>query len=117
MNKQEYRCYLFKRVDGKTVSHIFTGEDQVEEALKDGWHTTFADFVNESQIAKEKVEVAKEVCSMIVGDMNVAANYKDIEDMQKLKDVYYRLTGNHMDKKIKTLKGARKAISLIVDSK
>jgi len=111
MDKEAYRCFLYKQVDGKTQSHIFVGETAVNEALADGWHTTFADFVDQADTLTEgEKAVAKDVCSIAVGDFNILANADDIEDLDKLIDAYERASEKKLHHKAKTLKGVRKAI-------
>ena len=111
MNKEEYRCFLYKQVDGKTVSHIFVGESAVEEALKDGWHTTFADFIDDvPNITEDQKHAMKDVCSIAAGDANILANAEQIKDIDKLKEAYERVAGKPMDKRVKSIAGVRNVI-------
>lgn len=111
MDKEEYRCFLYKQVNGKTQSHIFVGQTAVDEALKDGWHTTFADFVDDVEgVSPEHKEAMKDVCSIAAGDANILANAYQIDDIDKLKEAYERMTGKPMDKRVKAINGVRNVI-------
>ena len=111
MDKEAYRCFLYKQEDGKTVSHIFTGQTAVDKALTEGWHTTFADFIDDKKELDDNAKaVAKDICSMAAGDANILANADQIEDIEMLKQSYERMSGKKMHHKVNTLEGARKAV-------
>lgn len=111
MDKEEYRCFLYRQVDGKTQSHIFVGQTAVDEAIKDGWHTTFADFVDDAKdVSAERKEAMKDVCSIAAGDANILANADKINDIDKLRDAYERMTGNSINERVKTINGVRNVI-------
>lgn len=113
MKKDDYRCFLYKQENGKTIGHIFTGEDAVKEALKTGiWHTTFADFVDQyDELTECQKEVAKEICSYAAGDNNVLANCDQIEDLEMLIQAYERMSQKKLHHKAKqSFEGVRKAI-------
>lgn len=116
MDKEEYRCFLYKQKDGKTVSHIFKGQTEVDEALENGWHTTFADFVDDKDLSDNDKTIAKEICSIAAGDANILANCDKIEDIEMLKQAYERMSGKKMHHKINSLKGARKAVKKLLGS-
>lgn len=111
MEKEEYRCFLYKQVNGQTESHIFTGQTAVDEALKEGWHTTFADFVDDVENLDDSQKAAiKDVCSIAAGDANILANADQIKDIDKLKEAFERVQGKPIDKRIKSIAGVRNAI-------
>jgi len=115
MDKESYRCFLYRQVNGKTENHIFTGETAVDKAIKEGWHTTFADFVDDKdELDANQKEIAKEICSTAAGDANILANADQIEDLQMLKDAYERMSSKKMHHKVNSLAGARKAIRKIL---
>jgi hypothetical protein len=111
--KEEYKAFLYKRVDGKTVSHVFTGETACDEAMKDGWVDTPAKVggLDVPLIIKDEVEKAS---SEFAEDANVLANYDKIDDIDLLKDAYQNIVGKPMDKRIKNLAGAKKACKKIL---
>ena len=117
MTKADYRCFLYKRIDGKTVTNICSGangdelEKAVDSAIADGWHTTFADFIDDMpDIDEDKKDQLKDVCSIAAGDANILANYARIEDIDKLREAYERINGKALHAQITSLKGVRKAI-------
>lgn len=111
MDKESYRCCLYKQESGKTVSYIFTGQTAVDKALKEGWHTTFADFIDDIEGLDENFKAAaKDNCSVAAGDANILVNADQIEDIEMLRQSYERMTGKKMHHKINTLKGARKVV-------
>jgi hypothetical protein len=117
MAKSDYRCFLYRQVDGETITHICSGKDakelefEVDAALDEGWHTTFADFIDGvHDITEEKAEELKDVCSIAAADANILANAERITDMDQLKEAYARMTGSEMDKRVKSIKGVRNVI-------
>lgn len=116
MKKSDYRCFLYKQVEGKTVNHIFSGTDAedlatvVDKALAEGWHTTFADFVDDLEIDDEQKHRAKDICSIAAGDANILVNADQVKDINKLKEAYERVTGNKMDKRVKSIAAVRNVI-------
>jgi hypothetical protein len=117
MKKSDYRCFLYKQVEGKTVTNIYSGanakelETAVDKALTEGWHTTFADFIDDvPDINDDKKAQLKDACSIAAGDANILANAHRIEDIDKLRDAYERINGKPLHKQITSLKGVRKAI-------
>lgn len=117
MAKSNYRCFLYKQVDGKTVTHICSGKDAeelamvVDDAIAEGWHTTFADFVDDVEgITEDQKAAIKDVCSIAAGDANILANAYQIDDIDKLKEAYERMTGKPMDKRVKAINGVRNVI-------
>lgn len=114
MNKEDYKCWLYRQVDGKTDSRIFTGETAVKEAVETGeWFTTFADFLDTAEgVEGLDVEALKDVCAIAAGDRNIIANADQIKDLDKIKEAYERATGKTM--RATTLKGARKTCKLAI---
>lgn len=117
MAKSNYRCFLYKQIDGKTVTHICSGVDGdeltrvVDDAIAEGWHTTFADFIDGVvDITEEKAEQLKDICSIAAADANILANAERIKDIDRLKESYARITGREMDSRCKSIKGVRNAI-------
>lgn len=115
--KAPYRCFLYKQVDGETVTNICSADDSdglasaVDAALDDGWHTTFADFIDDiPDITEEKAEAMKDVCSIAAGDANILANADRIDDIDKIRDAYERITGGPIDKRCRSIKGVRNAV-------
>lgn len=112
-DKKDYRCWLYKQENGKTIGHIFTGQDAVDEALETGvWHTTFADFVDQhDELTEGQKMMAKEVCAYAAGDNNVLANCDQIEDLDMLIQAYERMSQKKLHHKAKqSFKSVRKAI-------
>lgn len=117
MTESNYRCFLYKQVDGKTVSNIFSADNEtsltevVDRALADGWHTTFADFVDEIEnITEDQKHAMKDVCSVAAGDYNILANADQIKDIDKLREAYERVMDKPIDKRVKTINGVRNVI-------
>ena len=116
MSKSDYRCVLYKKEDSKTISEIFSATNDkgldvvVDAAISEGWHTTPADFVDDTPDIDENMKlVAKDKCAIFAGDANILANANQVQDINKLKEAYARLIGSEMDGRIKTLKAVRKA--------
>ena len=117
MNKKsDYRCFLYAQVNGETVTKVCSGVDadslakEVDAALADGWHTTFADFIDDvPNITEEQKHAMKDVCAIAASDANKLVNADKCKDIDVLKEAYERMTGSPMDKRIKTLKAVRKA--------
>ena len=117
MSKSDYRCFLYKQEDGKTVSRLFSATDNqgldvvVDAAISEGWHTTPADFVDDTPDLDENLKlVAKDKCAIFAGDANILANADQVKDINKLKEAYARLTGSEMDKRYRSIKGVRNVI-------
>jgi len=112
MEKEEYRCWLYRQVNGKTEGIIFTGQSAVDKALTEGWHTTFADFLDDNkELSENKKAVAKDIISMFDCDANLLANVDKIEDLGQIQEAYKNINnGKGMHHKVKTLEGARKAV-------
>ena len=117
MSKSDYRCFLYKKENGKTVSKLFSATDNqdldviVDVAIAEGWHTTPADFADDMPDIDENTKiVAKDKCAIFAGDANILANADQVKDIDKLKQAYARLTGSEMDPRYKSIKGVRNAI-------
>ncbi len=115
--KAPYRCFLYKQVNGETITNICSGADAdslekaVDDAINDGWHTTFADFIDDiPDITEDRAEAMKDACSIAAGDANILANADRIDDVDKIRDAYERVNGKALNKQITSLKGVRKAV-------
>jgi hypothetical protein len=106
-----YKCFLYRKVDGKVESCLFYNEEEAGKALESGeWSDTPAVFVNTvEEIPLEHRQAIKEAAMDMATDANVLANCDKMENIETLKHAYERLTGKPMHKRIKTIEGARKA--------
>lgn len=114
--KDDLRCWLYTRVDGKTKGIIFTGQDAIDKAMAEGWKTTPAAFLDEVEgITENERAVAEDIISIYDCDANLLANVDKIEDLSHIKEAYKRINGGKpMHHKVKTLEGARKAVKKLL---
>jgi len=109
--KSEYRCWLYKRENGETKSQIYVGQEAVDAAMENGWHDTFAVFIDESSdLTDGQKATAVGAANYIQGDMNVLANCDNIDDFELLKDAFNRLMEKPLHNNVTTLEGIRKII-------
>lgn len=108
-----YRCFLYKQIDGKTVSKIVTGEEAAQAGLDDGWVKSPSAFVDQAEgveaLNDDQVEKVKDAADMMARDADILANADTIDDIETLRTAYAQLAGKPMHHKVKSLEGTRNA--------
>ena len=113
MTDEVYKCFLYKKIDGKVEAKCFKGEDATQAGLDDGWKKSPAYFVEEAlgaeDLPDDDKEKLKDAADMLARDADLLANADKVESIQALRDAYAQISGKPMNKMITTIKGARNA--------
>lgn len=118
MTDEQYKCFLYKKIDGKVESKLFKGEEDTQKGLDDDWVKSPAYFVDEAAGAEElpddDKEKLKDAADMFARDADILANADKVESVEVLKNAYAQMAGKPMRKTITTLKGARNACKTLL---
>lgn len=94
---EDYRVWIYKRIDGKVVGKVHTATEAAEKITKEGWKLSPA-FLSEDENLKNDPNFVAQVDDR-VGDRNRLLNYDKIEDKKELVDLVKRYFDVDLSKK------------------